>query len=851
MNVRASVSHTVRSIINALRSIIKSPTLIINKNARISKKAYVSKGIILLIICLGVSWVIWLYIFLVTGNIFFTLFFPEVNYSEFSGKWASLLAAGIVVLVGNQVRKNVKRRMNLQEKIQYSQQLTPEDAVYALSLFDNDDGTIRSNAAYIIAIICQAAPGKIVKHSSEDVTQIVNRLVSLLDDSEQQSQVNAAVALKFFARDYPDAVMEYKDDVLAALECSDSEVLFHTAITIGNLGVTSSEHEEEFTDSISQLLTDEDPDVRIGACIALGFFSHDRSSELLQDMNDDPNPDVVTVASEALGMKQGRGKTIAQNIDGIATNQSASSNGFVGDSPDRDFTDVAGMEALKRRLREQIIEPFHGNDVYEKYGVNPDSGILFHGPPGTGKTYLSKCLAGELGINYIDADVGDIDSKHLGGGVENVKQVFSDARNNQPCLVFIDEIDALAGDRSEGNQHKNTKKTVNQLLQEVSNIDGTDDILVIGATNHPDDVDDAMLRTGRFDSKIQIPKPDAKARIEIFNHHMDAPTAEIDEDEFKHVTRGFVASDIVTIARRAGLQAANREHDTGQETIVTENDVMEAVDKIATEQGSIGEFIERPPDMTFSDVVGAKDLKATLRSRIIEPLTDPEFHEEYGLSIENGILLYGPPGTGKTYISKCLAGELGINFIGAKAGDLVSKWIGEGAMNVQKMFDEARNNQPCLIFIDEIDALATDRSTHRQQKSERQMVNQFLEELSQLHDNEDDVIVIGATNRLNDVDSAMLRTGRFSEKIEVGPPDSEARIALFDAHLSAPSNGLELQEIGEITEGFVASDMENVAERAARKAMSRARNDINPKGVTQADVTEAVSEIHAGRGAEH
>jgi SpoVK/Ycf46/Vps4 family AAA+-type ATPase len=263
-------------------------------------------------------------------------------------------------------------------------------------------------------------------------------------------------------------------------------------------------------------------------------------------------------------------------------------------------------------------------------------------------------------------------------------------------------------------------------------------------------------------------------------------------------------------------------------------------------------FVKQPPDMDFGDVAGMEPLKRDLDERVIDPLRNPEFYEEYGLGVENGILFYGPPGTGKTHMAKALAGELGVNHIEAKAGDLVSKWIGEGAQNVQQMFDEARANQPCLIFIDEIDALATDRGTH-QSKSERQMVNQFLEELTQLNDDNDNVIVIGATNRIDDLDSAMLRTGRFTEKIEVPPPDAEARVQIFQHHLSAPCERLRWDRIAEQTEGFVASDMESVAERVARKAMQRARASTGPGSengkVTQDGVTEAVAEVQQGRAA--
>jgi SpoVK/Ycf46/Vps4 family AAA+-type ATPase len=535
---------------------------------------------------------------------------------------------------------------------------------------------------------------------------------------------------------------------------------------------------------------------------------------------------------------------------GRQANQEAS-NQFVSRPPEIDFSDVTGMEALKNDLQEKIIEPFQGNSVYAKYGVGSDKGVLFHGPPGTGKTYLAKAIAGELGVNYIAVDVGDIESKWIGEGVENIKRVFAEARRDQPCLVFIDEIDAIAADRS-GGQHADKKKMVNQLLQELSELGESDDVLVIAATNHPDNLDAAILRTGRFDSKIEIPPPDGDARVQIFDHHLQAPLGEIDPDEFKRATRGMVASDMEVLARRAALAAARREQQTGREGVVRQEDVLEAIEEISDQQGTIGEYVQRPPDMDFSDVAGMDTLKDTLRSKIIEPLNDPEFHEQYGLGIENGVLLYGPPGTGKTHVAKSLAGELDVNYVEAKAGDLVSKWIGEGAQNVQEMFEEARTNQPCLIFVDEIDALATDRNT-RQSKSERQMVNQFLEELSQLSDDGEDVIVIGATNRIDDIDSAMLRTGRFTEKIEVPPPDAEARVAIFQLHLEAPQDEFDLSEIAEQTEAFVASDMQSVAHRAARKAMQRARSSAGAGTengrVTQQDVTEAITEVQQGRAA--
>ncbi|UPM43353.1 AAA family ATPase [Halocatena salina] len=726
-----------------------------------------------------------------------------------------------------------KRAQELQERS------TPEAGAEAISLLGRRDKQVRTVAASVIAHSCRGAPGKVVKQSSKDAEEIVARLVRRLGDSVGNVRANAAVALKFFARDYPDAVIEHADAVQNALTSSDSSVQTHTALAAGNLVAAFPDRADQFREPLSELCSDEDPEVRGAACVAFGHFPGSIPPDL-NELSDDPSPVVSEAVAVAQAMSNGDPHAANQLFAGVATGRSTSQTELVDNSPDLDFDDVAGMESLKETLRRQIIEPFSGNNVFEKYGVAADNGVLFHGPPGTGKTHISKCLAGEIGCQYISIDGGSIDRQR--GNV--MAQLFEEARQNQPCLVFIDEIDAIASDRSGIHQRPEDTKLISQLLSELSTLGSEDDIVVIGATNAPESMDDAMLRTGRFDSKIHVPPPDAEARIAIFNQHMSAPIDAIDLDQFKRNTDGLVASDMVEVARRASVKAATREQETGRESVVTESDLFSAIDEITSQQGMTGSYVQRSPAMDFSDVVGADELKDQLRRTIIDPLTQPEFHEEYGLGVENGVLLHGPPGTGKTYVSKCLAGELDCSFISIKASDLVSKWIGEGAQNVGAMFEEARQNQPCLVFIDEIDALATDRNVH-QVKSERQMVNQFLAELSQLNDDDEDVVVIGATNKVDDIDPAMLRTGRFSELIEVPPPDTDTRIALFDASLSAPTDGLSLDDVGAMTEGFVASDIEHAAELSARKAMQRAKTGSGPKNVTQRDVTESVQEIRA------
>jgi SpoVK/Ycf46/Vps4 family AAA+-type ATPase len=234
------------------------------------------------------------------------------------------------------------------------------------------------------------------------------------------------------------------------------------------------------------------------------------------------------------------------------------------------------------------------------------------------------------------------------------------------------------------------------------------------------------------------------------------------------------------------------------------------------------EFFSEPPEMDFDDVAGMESVKEELRTRVIEPLENPEKYEQYGLSVESGFLFHGPPGTGKTYISKALAGELGIEYAQVKGTDLISRFVGAGAENVGELFDEARDHQPCMVFIDEIDAVASKRKDSGQHQMQTQMVNQLLEEIGELNDGDEDIIVVGATNQIDRLDDAIVRSGRLSEHIEIGLPDADSRIGILDTHLDAPrAEGLDLDIFRVDTEGLNAADMEQVAVNAAREAMLR------------------------------
>jgi transitional endoplasmic reticulum ATPase len=746
---------------------------------------------------------------------------------------------GIIAGVSYRTASEIKQR---ERGVAMREQPTVDAAGEAVELLESRDYLARQHGARVLASLVDDGAGLIVKRSDRSAAAIIGLLLDTLRVEEHEQSTlhqDVAVALPYFVRDYPDETVEQKEKLVAALRHDNPAIQEKAVTAVGNIVTTHPETSDNFIDPIGELVDDDDPQIRSEVCYALSRMSHDRASELLNDLADDPHPEVHEVATEALPAQQSAsGSKAAGKAETVADTQDIE---FIDPPPDTDLNDVAAMERLKDRLHEQVIVPFEGGGSYEKYDVSSVSGILFHGPPGTGKTYISQCLAGELGVNYADISVADIDSSIVGEGVENLDAVFTEARQNQPSLVFLDELDALGSDRSAQGTRGERKRQVNQLLEELSNVDGDDDILVVGATNSPSDVDDALLRTGRFDTKIEIPKPDGMERLTILAHHLPTRVEDSDIDEFMQATRGFVASDLEEVANQAARQAAYRERETDSKGGITGQDIMEAIDAVADERGSVTDHISQPPTMDFDDVAGMNNLKETLREMIINPLESPELYEEYGIGVEQGFLLHGPPGTGKTYITKCLAGELGINYIEATAGDLVSKWIGEGAENVQQMFEEARANQPCLIFIDEIDALATDRSMAHQQKSERQMVNQFLEELSASHDANEDVIVIGATNRIEAVDDAMLRTGRLGQTIEIPPPDAAARIGILKQHLDAPAEAIDEERIQTLTKGLVSSDMEQIADTVARRALRRTHESDDKSVVTQEDIEEAAT----------
>ncbi|MFC7138611.1 AAA family ATPase [Halosimplex aquaticum] len=507
---------------------------------------------------------------------------------------------------------------------------------------------------------------------------------------------------------------------------------------------------------------------------------------------------------------------------------------LVDPSPGHGFGEVGGMGELKETLRHKVVRPVTDPERFAAYGLGVVNGVLLYGPPGCGKTYVTRALAGELGHSFVEVSPADVTSKYMGEPAQKIADVFEIARANAPCLLFVDEIDGIAGDRGgETDMNSSEQQLVNQLLTELESLD-EDDVVVVGATNLLEDVDPAIRRSGRFDERVEVPPPDAEARRAILDLHLAGrPTVDdLDLEPVVERTVGYAASDVELIAENAARAALRDEEPIGQshlETGVeeTESSIGDWVG-VSHKEGthvvqpdgvdlSAHSLVSVDVDQSFDDVGGMADLEARLRETVVDPLENPEAYERYDIDVLSGLLLYGPPGCGKTHVTRALAGELGHAFVEVSPADLTSKWMGKPEQNVADMFEIARANAPCLLFIDEIDAVAGSRGDL--QSGQQGMVNQLLTELESL--DEDDVVVVGATNLLEDVDQAIRRSGRFDERVEVPPPDAEARRAILDLHLAdrPVAEEVDWDRIVEGTEGYAASDIELLAENAARNAL--------------------------------
>ena len=504
--------------------------------------------------------------------------------------------------------------------------------------------------------------------------------------------------------------------------------------------------------------------------------------------------------------------------------------------PTLTFADVGGMEALKREIRDTVGLMLAHPTEAARYGIDWN-GILLHGPPGVGKTFIAKAIAGEHGMSLIHVSTGDLVGAQQGQSAKNIAKAFETAERHQPCLLFFDEFDSVAQRRGE-TPDQESRRTVNQLLTSLEAHRDQRALLVMAATNSIEHLDPAVIRPGRFDRHIRIDLPDAPAREAVFRVELeDRPTAsDIDLATLVRRTEGMTPAGIAKIVDTAALEVFRQAAGSGQRLELRTENLLSALDSLGGQDRPTVEH------WTWDSIILAPEIEAQLR-QLQAVIEDPETARRYGIDPPTGLLLAGPPGTGKTTVAKVLAAQARCSFYPVSGADVMSKWVGESEGNVRRLFERARENRPSIIFIDEIDAIAGRRGSVEVHDSH---VNQLLSEIDGVS-GQRGVFVIGATNRPDQIDPAMLRGGRLSRTIVLGLPDTEGRLALLRLQTGRmPTVGVSLEGLAERSEGMSPADLKALCQEAGLAAMARG----DGAGVTQADFDEALTRIRGGRRAQ-
>ncbi len=500
-------------------------------------------------------------------------------------------------------------------------------------------------------------------------------------------------------------------------------------------------------------------------------------------------------------------------------------------TPRVSYEDIGGLKDEIKKVREMIELPLRHPELFERLGVEAPKGVLLYGPPGTGKTLLAKAVASETNANFMYLSGPEVMSKFYGESEENIRNVFKEAEENAPSIIFIDEIDSIAPKRDEV-QGEVERRVVAQLLALMDGLKSRGKVVVIGATNRPNSIDPALRRPGRFDREIEIGIPDRQGRFEILQIHtrgmpMDK---EVDLKKLADMTHGFVGADLAALAREAGMRSLRRalpDIDIEVETIPRETlnrinvkwqDFMDAFREM--NPSTMREVIVEKPNIRWDDIGGLEEAKQELQEAVEWPLKYGPLFDHMGAHPSKGILLYGPPGTGKTLLAKAVATESEANFISVKGPEFLSKWVGESEKAVRETFRKARQAAPCVVFLDEMDAIAPKRGTETGTKVTERVISQLLTELDGL-ENLQGVTVIAATNRPDILDSALLRPGRFDRHIYIPVPDEESRKKIFEIHLKKKpiAEDVDIEDLAKRTENYTGADIEAVCNEATMAAI--------------------------------
>ena len=530
------------------------------------------------------------------------------------------------------------------------------------------------------------------------------------------------------------------------------------------------------------------------------------------------------------------------------------------------YEDIGGLNDEIRKVREMIELPLKYPELFERLGVEAPKGVLLHGPPGTGKTLLAKAVASETNANFASISGPEIMSKFYGESEGRLREIFDQAQENAPSIIFIDELDSIAPKREEVTGEVE-KRIVSQLLAVMDGLQSRGKVVVIGATNRPNALDPALRRPGRFDREIEIGVPNKDGRLQILQIHTRGMPLDKDVDLSKlaNVTHGFVGADLEALSKEAALHALRKilpEIDFQADSVPAEilnkiivnmNDFQESLKEI--EPSAMREVLVEVPNVKWTDIGGLADVKEELQEAIEWPLKYPEIFAHMNTAPPKGVLLYGPPGTGKTMLAKAVANESEANFISIKGPEVLSKWVGESEKAVREVFRKARQASPTIIFFDELDSITPVRGSGfgGSQVTER-VISQILTELDGLEELKD-VVVIGATNRIDIVDPALLRPGRFDRLLNVPIPDLDARKQILKIHLEKKplADDVKINALADKTEGYSGADLAALANTTSMlvikdhitksKTLEKAKETLKDLKISMKDFEKTLEKI--------
>src|ERR687898_357339 len=520
--------------------------------------------------------------------------------------------------------------------------------------------------------------------------------------------------------------------------------------------------------------------------------------------------------------------------------------------PQVTYEDIGGLKEEIQKVREMIELPLRHPEIFEKLGIEAPKGVLLFGPPGTGKTLLAKAVANESNAHFISISGPEIMSKFYGESEARLREIFKEAKEKSPSIIFIDEIDSIAPKREEVTGEVE-RRVVSQLLSLMDGLEARGKVIVIAATNRPNALDPALRRPGRFDREIEIKVPDKRGRLEILQiHTRNMPLeADVDQDRIAGVTHGFVGADLEYLCKEAAMKCLRRvlpelnledeklSPEVLNKLIVTMSDFESAIKEVMP--SAMREVYLESPDIPWSAIGGLEEVKRELQEAVEWPLRYPDLYTKLGHTMPKGLLMHGPSGTGKTLLAKAVATESEANFISVRGPELLSKWVGESERGIREIFRRARQAAPCVVFFDEIDSVAPTRGMGGDSMVTERVVSQLLTELDGIQ-TLSGVVVLAATNRSDMIDPALLRPGRFDKIVFVPMPDKQARLRILEIHSKDKplDPDLDLGKISELTEGFSGADTGSVA----NTAISLVLHEYLAKYPTPEEAAKHASEAH-------